>query len=267
MRPETDVLSRRRAERRQVAANEQVARIGDADVLRADPALGRLEEICATPLPRPRRRHPDEIDPRPDHAPATPRDLDELVVPARPVGEQFTQRLRSPFQVTFSRGGPPGSQEPCTLRRPDRDREGPVVAAGDDVDRLAHQRRLDDRASLERPREIVPPKALETGPEPDVRVRRVLVLDAAEPFQRSRDRQANPLEQQLPGEQRPVQLAPCERALRHGLTLARRPESCTPWAAAIPPTTSAPPRASQIVTGSSRKIAPNATASGGIPYA
>ena len=134
------------------------------------------------------------------------------------------------------------------------------------MDRRTHERRLHDRPPFERPRQVVASKAVEARPQPDVRVRRVLVLDAADPLERARDRQAHALEQQLSREQRAVQLAPGERALRHGLKLTSRPESCTPCAAAMPPTTSAPPSASQSVTGSPRKIAPNATASGEIAY-
>src|SRR6185436_7107011 len=137
----------------------------------------------------------------------------------------------------------------------------------DDVDRAAHECGLDHGASFECTREVVALEPAEARPEPDVRVRRVLILDPGNTLERARDRHAHALEQELAREQRAVQLALGERALRHGRTLASRLESCIPCAAAIPPTTSAPPSASQSVTGSSRKIAPNVTASGGIAYA
>jgi len=91
------------------------------------------------------------------------------------------------------------------------------------VNRLAHQRPLDDAPSLERTREIVPPKPVETGPEPDVCIRRVLVLDAANALERSRKRQSRPFEQELTREQRSIQVSLRENALRDPSTLAERP--------------------------------------------
>ena len=108
------------------------------------------------------------------------------------------------------------AQPPVALRIANRDRERPVVAARDDVDRRAHERRLDDRPALERPREIVAAEALEARPQPDVRVRRVLILDPADPLERARDRYAHALEQELASEQRSVQLALREHAVGHG---------------------------------------------------
>ena len=62
-----------------------------------------------------------------------------------------------------------------------------IVAPRDEVNRLAHERRLDDRAPLERPREIVAAELVETGPEPDIPIGRVLVLDPADPLERPRE--------------------------------------------------------------------------------
>ena len=187
-------------------------------------------------------------------------------MPARPVRHERAQLVRMPLEVALLRPGLADAQEPLALRLPDRDGEEPVVPTRDDVDRLAHQRGLDDGTPFEGSREIVAPEAFEARPEPDVRVRRVLVLDAAEPLQRTRDRQARTLEKKLPGEQCAVQLALRESALRHRATVPDGRASDTPCAVAMPPTTRIPPSASQMVTGSSRKIAPNATASGEIAY-
>ena len=80
---------------------------------------------------------------------------------------------------------------------------------------------------------------------------------------------AGALEEELSREQRAVQLTLREGSLgarRHGANLAATDPGGR-WASAMPPTTRAPPTASQIVTGSSRKIAPNVTARGGIAYA
>ena len=243
-----------------------IAGVGLGGVFGTDPALGRLEEVRAPLLPRARRRNANEVEPRPHHSPASPDHLDQLLVSARPVRHERAQRIRLPFEVALLRPGLADAQEPLALRLPDRDGEWPVVAPRHDVDRLAHQRGLDDRTSFEGAREIVTPKAFEARPEPDVRVRCVLILDAGEPLQRARDRETHTLEEELAGEQCAVQLALRESALRHRATVPDGRASDTPCAVAMPPTTRSPPSASQMVTGSSRKIAPNVTASGEIPY-
>ena len=65
---------------------------------------------------------------------------------------------------------------------PDRDHERPVVAARDDVDRVAHQRRLDEGTPFESTRHRLPLQAVDPRPEADIRRRRVLRLDAAHPL-------------------------------------------------------------------------------------
>jgi hypothetical protein len=83
------------------------------------------------------------------------------------------------------------------------------------VDCRAHERRLDDAAPLERPRQGVALEILEARPQADVTGRRVLHLEAADPLERARDRQAPALEQELPGEESAVQLALREHAPAH----------------------------------------------------
>ena len=102
---------------------------------------------------------------------------------------------------------------PLLAGRADPRGEERVVAPRDQVNRLAHERGLDHGASLERSREIVAAEALETRPEPDVAVRRVLVLDPTDSLERARNRQPGALEQELAREQRPVQLSLRERPL------------------------------------------------------
>ena len=235
-------------------------------VLRSDPELGGLEEMRPALLPRARRRNPNELEPGPDGSPVAADHLDDLLVPARAISHEAPERVGLPLEVALVGTRPARAQPPVALRRPDPDRERPVVAARDDVDRRAHERGLHDGAPLERACQVVAAKTFETRPEPDVRVRRVLVLDTADPFERSRDRHTSPLEQELAGEERAVQLALRESALRHRATVPDDRASETPCAVAIPPMTSAPPTASHTVTGSSRKSAPNATASGEIAY-
>ena len=75
------------------------------------------------------------------------------------------------------------------------------------MDREAHQRRLDDLAPLERPRQRV---ALEPGdprPQPDVHRRRVLGLQGAHGVERVGESRLAALEQALAGEQGAIELA------------------------------------------------------------
>jgi hypothetical protein len=80
------------------------------------------------------------------------------------------------------------------------------------VDRPAHERPLDDRAPLERAREVVAVEAFEARREADVRVGGVLVLDPAEALDRTRDANRRALDQELACEERPVQLTRGESA-------------------------------------------------------
>ena len=215
--------ARRRPERAEVATDELVERRSHLDVLRSDPALGGLEEMRAALLPRARGRDTDELDPGARQPPAPADDLHELVVPSRPVRHQRPQLLRPALELGLLRARLLDAEPPIALRRADRNRERPVVASRDDVDRAAHERRLNDGSTLEGPGEIVPSEAVEARPQPDVGVRRVLVLDTADSLERARDRQAGALEQELSREQRAVQLAPREGSLdarRHGANLA-----------------------------------------------
>jgi hypothetical protein len=88
------------------------------------------------------------------------------------------------------------------------------------VDGVAHQRRLHERPPLERPRQRVAFKALDARPEADVPGRGVLRLQAADLLDGAWEPEAPPLEQQLPCEQRSVQLASGDDARRDGGTLA-----------------------------------------------
>jgi hypothetical protein len=80
------------------------------------------------------------------------------------------------------------------------------------VDRHPHERRLDDRPSLERARKGVALEAVEPRPQPDVHRRRVLRLQPTDALQGTGQRHAQPLEQQLARQQGAVELAPGERA-------------------------------------------------------
>ena len=242
--PLGDVGTRGRSEGAEVAPDEQLQRGLLVDLFRADPGLSRLEDVRAPLLPRSRRWYPDELEPRPGHAPAPADDVDELLLASRAVGEPISQLSRPPLQLPLARARLVHAQPPLSLRPPNGDRERPEVAPRDDVDRRAHQRRLDDRASLERARKIVSAKALEARPQPDVRVRRVLILDPAESLERARDRKARAVEEELAREERSVQLPLREGALasgRHCANLASVPGRDRRWTRAIPPMTRAAP--------------------------
>jgi hypothetical protein len=185
-----------------------------------DPLLGERERVRAALVPRPRRRHPNEVEPVREPPRARARKVvraQELVdlgpAPRRPREERARQLdERRHVEVGRDRVHPP---PPLLAGPPDPRREERVVPSRDDVDRLPHQRALDDGAAHEGPVEVVSLELLEARPESDVRVRRVLVLDAPDPLERTREREARALEQELSREKCPVQLALREGALRH----------------------------------------------------
>jgi hypothetical protein len=73
------------------------------------------------------------------------------------------------------------------------------------VDRRPHQRRLDDGAVLERPRQVFALEAGDPRPEADVPRWCVLGLEAADLLDRLGERQPRPREQQLTLEQRAIE--------------------------------------------------------------
>ena len=89
------------------------------------------------------------------------------------------------------------------------------------MDGLSHQRRLDERPALECARQRLTLEARDSRPESHVRRGRVLRLQAPGTLDRARQRQPAPLEQELPGQERAVQLAAGQDALGHIGTLTR----------------------------------------------
>jgi len=205
--PVGDVRLRRRPERGQVAADEQREPFLAGDVLIADPVLGRRVKVGAPLLPGSGGRHPDEVEVDADTAcPLAPEELLDLLPAAWTVGEKPAYAPgRRRHIVRLVRVD---SLPPAPARVANRDGERPVIALGDQVDRRAHQRRLDDRPALERAGQRVTLQALHARPEPEVHRRRVLRLKAGNSLERSRNGQPRPIEQQLPGQQRAVQLPP-----------------------------------------------------------
>ena len=73
------------------------------------------------------------------------------------------------------------------------------------MNRGAHERALDDATRLELVGQRIAPEVSHATPEADVSRRRVLVLDAPDPFECLRDGNGSPIEQELAGEQCPVE--------------------------------------------------------------
>src|SRR6185503_7739710 len=92
---------------------------------------------------------------------------------------------------------------------------GPVLAAGDHVDRRPHEGCLDDGPVLEPRGEVVAAEVAQPGPQPDIAGGRVLRLEAAHLLDRLWDRELRALEEQLSGEQGTVQGAPRQDRLGH----------------------------------------------------
>ena len=199
-----DVLGGRRAEAGEVAGDEVVDRVLVAERgRRADPVLGERVEVGPAALPRARRRRAHEVDPQPDH----PRGLlaHELLDLLAPHGVAAGQRRPHPLRRLDRRVDLRGAQPRRAARLPHRDRERPEVLPRDQVDRAAHQRRLDDAAVLERAREVVAHEALDARPQADVHRRRVLRLQPRHPLEHPGDRVGRPLQQPLAGQESPVE--------------------------------------------------------------
>ena len=129
-----------------------------------------------------RRRHADELEPRADHAPPPAGDLGELLLASWAGGHELAELLGRSLEVGLLGSRPRDPQPPIPLGRPNRDRKRPEVPLRDDVDGRAHERRVDESPPLKSAGEVVAPEALHARPEPDVRVRCVLVLDPSDVF-------------------------------------------------------------------------------------
>ena len=93
----------------------------------------------------------------------------------------------------------------------------------------AHHRRPHDRPPLQRTLQLVVREAVDASPEPVERREDVLRLQPTDRLERAHDRHAPALEQQLPREQRAVQLAqrqrPHDAAAKRSNRSARRSRS------------------------------------------
>ena len=201
----------RRPERGEVAPDEVLEAVLLGGVERPDPLLGERERVrgagsTCPPVARARGRASARTPTGSRAGSRSPQELVDLGAGPRRPGEERARPLDERRHVEVGRDlvhAPP----PLLARPPDPRREERVVAPRDDVDRLAHQRALDHRAAHEGAVEVVPLEPVEARPEPDVRVRRVLVLDAADPLDRPREAGGASARAGAAREERPVQLA------------------------------------------------------------
>ena len=175
----------------------------------AEPVLGDAVEVGTALSPRARGRDSDERRPQADptpHGRVAAEELDQLLATSRALGEDRSGAPVGLHQLITLVGLLGRPQEPLGEGLAHGQCERPVVASRDQMDRRAHQRALDDRALTEGPVEVGATEPREAGPEANVRRRCVLSLDPRHALEGSRDRQLRPLEEELPGEERTVQL-------------------------------------------------------------
>ena len=182
----------------------------------------------------------------------------DLAAPQRAPGEPRAQPARRGAHVARAEAVAVGLQPPVAARALDGERQRPVVARGDEVDRRAHQRPLHDAAALQRARQRVALEALQPRPQPDVHRRRVLRLQAAHALERPRDRERRALEQHLAGEQRAVELALGQDARLTARRRARRRDRPSRRRARRPRRGSSGPRRSRAAPRPPRTSCPRA---------
>jgi hypothetical protein len=152
--------------------------------------------------------------------------LDLLAGERAVAGERGAQGGGGRLELLLRRVLLPRAQPQLAARVAHGAGERPVVARRDEVDRDPHQRALDDLALLQGLRQRDGGEVPQPRPQPEVHRRRVLGLDTAQPLERVRRRSVRALQQQLPREQRPIELPPAERA--HGADSTETPTRRNP---------------------------------------
>ena len=108
-----------------------------------------------------------------------------------------------------------------------------IVGGGDEVQRLAHERRPDDGALVQRGGQVLALEAFEPRGERDVGRARALSLERAEPVDGFRNVETDALEEQLARQRGAIEGAQRERLHRpHGTTwtcAARSSSHCSCW--------------------------------------
>jgi hypothetical protein len=179
----------------------------------SDHVVGQTEDVSPAPLPGAGWRDAEQLGIGVDRLPgcvARPgAQLHQLGASQRPPTDRAADSCDQLISV--------GRRLPVDLLRPvppgrAHGRDHRVVVAGrDGVDRAAHQRALHDASLLVRPGQVVALETLDARPQADVRIRRVLVLDADQLVEDGRDRQGRPLQEELAREEGPIQAALTER--------------------------------------------------------
>ena len=226
-RPLADVLLRRRPVGGEVRADDLVERLLRRGRRAAHlPGSPRCRRRVPAVAPDPGRGHVDHVR-VPLHAPPEKgrrHTLARVRLEQRAhllVGQLVPVELR--LHVLGELGDPrrraaaPRTTAARATRRAAPDRhDRPVRPRRGDVQRPRWSSALTSRAAGERLRQLVALEPLEPGPERQVRARRRLRLQAAEPLDRLRGPERPALEQQLALQQGAVELAPCEETLGAG---------------------------------------------------
>jgi hypothetical protein len=181
-------------------------------------------EIGASLRPRTRRRHAHEVDPQADAGGQFVADQRlQLAEPHRTVGQARPQLVGGGDQLVVRVRATLQAQPPGASRLANGQGERPVVAGRDEVDRDAHEGALHHGPVVEGGVEIGAHESRESRPQGDVHGRRVLGLDAGDAFEDGRNREIDPLEQELASEQCSVQASSRQHPLGHRDTV--RPDS------------------------------------------
>ncbi len=220
--PAAQVAEGRRAEPGQVAADQVLEGVGLGDPPGPEPVGGQPVEVGPAALPGARRRDPDHVHPEPD---AVPYRLGEpgggeqpgqLGLAGRAGGEPFADQGGGGLDVDALQLAPRRPGPPVAAGAPDGLGERRVVGGRDDVDGDPQQGRLHRPPLLQRPGELLAAEVAQPRPEADIGRGGVLGLEPGDLLERGRDGEGRALEEQLAGEQGPVELAGREHTLGHG---------------------------------------------------
>jgi hypothetical protein len=172
----------------------------------AQPCASVGEHVRAAALPRPRRGHPDHLQPQrhADERQFADRRLD-LGARHRPLRQGGAPAPCRRGHLRRGVAAALNSQPPPAAILANRLRKSPVVARRHQMDRRAQQRPLDRRAPLQGAVELVALEPRDPRPQADVNRRRVLGLQAGHPLERPRYRHLSALEQHLARQQGPVE--------------------------------------------------------------
>ena len=225
-RPLADVLLRRRPVGGEVRAHKPVERLLRLGRLAAHLPGRRGVDAAAAVAPDPRRGHVDHVR-IPLHPPPEEGRRHALARVRLEQGAHLVVGQLVPVElglhVLRELGDPRGGQPRLVRRRPERRGElaahghdRPVRARRGDVQRAPLEQSFHEPSTRERLRQLVALEAVEPRPEREIRARRRLRLQPAEPLDRPHDAERLPFEQQLPLQQCAVQFAPCEETVRAG---------------------------------------------------